>query len=309
MDGTKHDQSKPAFHLIDARFDLEVLGADDWQRGTEKGQDLRCWAARSDGASIKRVFWYVATLYNTDNPQRTARLELARVLHFGAEKYSPQNWRKGFKWSRLWRAAYSHIEAHKAGDIYDDEAGLLHLSHALCCLMFLIVHERDGLGEDDRAEIWPEVAPAVDEDPQTDVAVDLVGFTQPRAAQQRVALWRTPAGHIIELDISKGWYSTDTMSSAECDAVTAVESKMRAISWPEVEPQIQYESGCGVHFKLLSVDWERAAWRCVASGAHGYIKRDKTWHWLSSSLSTPADNKATDCETTRADLVAASWPG
>lgn len=88
-----------------------------------------------------------------------------------------------------------------------------------------------------------------------------------------------------------------------------ISTKLRDLAWPEVEPQIQYESGCGVHFKLLSVDRERAAWRCVVSGAHGYIKkRDKTWHWLSSGLSTPADNKATGRETTRADLVAASWP-
>lgn len=303
MDGTKHDQSKPAFHLIDARFDLEVLC--DGPSISSFDQNLRQWARRDSRADLRRVFWAVVAKFGTDNLPRTARLELARVLHFGAEKYSPNNWKGGFKWSRLWRAAYGHIEAHKAGDIYDDETGFLHLSHALCCLMFLIVHERDGLGEDDRAEIWPEVAPT-DEDPQTDVAVDLVGFTQENVRDD-VAEWTVPSGQIISLskDPAKGWSCPGHISQAEYGFIKLRLPRMRAISWP---PQIQYESGCGVHFKLLSVDRERAAWRCVVSGAHGYIKRDKTWHWLSSSLSCWADNNATDCETTRADLVAASWP-
>lgn len=145
---------------------------------------------------------------------------------------------------------------------------------------------------------------------ESEPMVDLVGFAQENVRDD-VAEWTVPSGQIISLskDPVKGWSCPGHLSPDEYDHIKLRLSRMRAISWPEVEPQIQYESGCGVHFKLLSVDRERAAWRCVVSGAHGYIKkRDKTWHWLSSSLSCWADNNATDCETTRGDLVAASWP-
>lgn len=75
---------------------------------------------------------------------------VGRVLTFGAKKYADWNWVKGAKWSRFYDSALRHINAWGSGETLDDETGLPHLAHAACCLMFLIVYHKRGLGVDDR---------------------------------------------------------------------------------------------------------------------------------------------------------------
>lgn len=153
----KYDAGKPAYHLIDMEFASEVI---EPMRSAKRGRPelaLRNWA-RGGGESLADAFASTVELYGTDNPRHVAELELARVLGAGARKYAPNNWREGFHWSRLSRAANSHIKKHRCGEVIDDEFGLMHLSHALCMIMFLHVHVRDGLGTDDRADIWPQAA-------------------------------------------------------------------------------------------------------------------------------------------------------
>lgn len=65
---------------------------------------------------------------------------IGRILKFGATKYSPNNWRKGFSYSRLTAAAMRHIFAFNNGQDIDPETGESHLLHASCCLMFLFWH-------------------------------------------------------------------------------------------------------------------------------------------------------------------------
>lgn len=62
---------------------------------------------------------------------------LARVLEMGAVKYGKHNWRKGLHWQRVIDAAFRHLNSFNAGIDLDDESGLNHLDHAMCCLMFL----------------------------------------------------------------------------------------------------------------------------------------------------------------------------
>lgn len=81
---------------------------------------------------------------------KVALIEVAKVLTFGAKKYEPWNWTKGFAWSRLYDAAERHIAAHQMGTDKDEETKLSHLAHATCCLLFLLTFELLGLGEDDR---------------------------------------------------------------------------------------------------------------------------------------------------------------
>lgn len=61
---------------------------------------------------------------------------VARVLSFGAKKYSAHNWRKGIHQSRLIGAALRHLFAYLRGEDNDPETGLSHLLHAGCCIMF-----------------------------------------------------------------------------------------------------------------------------------------------------------------------------
>lgn len=65
-------------------------------------------------------------------------LEVAKVLTFGAEKYDAENWRKVPDLHTRYRsAAKRHINALKRGEQFDEESGLHHAAHAVCCLMFM----------------------------------------------------------------------------------------------------------------------------------------------------------------------------
>lgn len=85
---------------------------------------------------------------------------LGSVLTFGAKKYDDRNWELGMKWSRVFGAAMRHLwwwyggkgpttKNFLFGDL-DDETGMSHLWHALCCIAFLVTYEERGVGEDDR---------------------------------------------------------------------------------------------------------------------------------------------------------------
>jgi hypothetical protein len=68
----------------------------------------------------------------------TALSELSKVLSFGASKYSAHNWRGGIAISRLVAASYRHLSAFNNGETYDEETGLQHAAHLMCCAMFII---------------------------------------------------------------------------------------------------------------------------------------------------------------------------
>lgn len=65
-------------------------------------------------------------------------VEIAKVLEFGARKYEPHNWRKGFTQSRLISALLRHILAYNNGQDLDEETRLSHIAHAGCMLLFLL---------------------------------------------------------------------------------------------------------------------------------------------------------------------------
>jgi hypothetical protein len=78
--------------------------------------------------------------------------EIAKVLKFGASKYSSNNWRGGFKYSRIFGACLRHLFAWFRGVDTDPETGLSHLAHAGCCLFFLLHFVIAKTGTDDRSE-------------------------------------------------------------------------------------------------------------------------------------------------------------
>ena len=76
--------------------------------------------------------------------------EEARALMYGERKYGRENWRGGFDYSRLMRAAMEHLLAWwNEGDL-DPETRLSHLAHARCMIDFLYENHRAGRGLDDR---------------------------------------------------------------------------------------------------------------------------------------------------------------
>ena len=77
-----------------------------------------------------------------------ALLEVAKVMTFGANKYSPSNWKHVDDLHRRYTdAALRHINAYQRGEKLDDESGLLHMAHAICCLMFMLETDlNDELG-------------------------------------------------------------------------------------------------------------------------------------------------------------------
>lgn len=79
-----------------------------------------------------------------------ALTEVGKVLQFGAAKYDPRNWEKGMRWGKVLAALLRHVFLWAMCRGKDDETGLSHMAHAMCCAMFLLAYELRGIGEDDR---------------------------------------------------------------------------------------------------------------------------------------------------------------
>ena len=68
-----------------------------------------------------------------------ATLEVGKVLTYGANKYSVENWKTTDNFDlRYLSAALRHIFAHISGETHDEESKLLHLAHAACSMLFLL---------------------------------------------------------------------------------------------------------------------------------------------------------------------------
>jgi hypothetical protein len=67
------------------------------------------------------------------------------VLTFGAKKYGDHNWKKiPDLQDRYYDALQRHVASFRAGDRLDDESGLHHLAHAMCCISFMMQDDVDG---------------------------------------------------------------------------------------------------------------------------------------------------------------------
>jgi hypothetical protein len=63
--------------------------------------------------------------------------EVVKVLTYGASKYSRENWRQlDDGKNRYFSAAQRHLWALRRGETHDEESGLSHAAHAICCMMF-----------------------------------------------------------------------------------------------------------------------------------------------------------------------------
>ncbi len=78
-------------------------------------------------------------------------LEMGAVLTMGAEKYAPDNWKKGMPVREIMDSALRHIYAFLGGEDRDAESGKHHLAHAAVNLMFAFWMVANKPEHDDRA--------------------------------------------------------------------------------------------------------------------------------------------------------------
>jgi hypothetical protein len=83
-------------------------------------------------------------------------IETAKVLEFGAQKYSRDNWKKGMSFLSVYDSLQRHLLAWKDGQDLDEESGLPHLAHASCNLAFLIEFSSTRKEFDDRTSAKSE---------------------------------------------------------------------------------------------------------------------------------------------------------
>lgn len=71
-------------------------------------------------------------------------LKLARHYHQGAKKYSKDNWRGGYEWSKSYEALMRHALAFWDGEDIDEETGSPHMAavafHAFALLEYMDTH-------------------------------------------------------------------------------------------------------------------------------------------------------------------------
>lgn len=68
---------------------------------------------------------------------------LVRVLMYGAEKYAPDNWKKGLPEKEILDSMQRHMAALMDGQQIDEESGLPHVGHIICNCMFWQYHNEN----------------------------------------------------------------------------------------------------------------------------------------------------------------------
>jgi len=81
--------------------------------------------------------------YNNGKPMLSlipayAMEEVAKVLTYGATKYSKNNWLKGRPWMEFVDSLERHLQAWKRGEDIDEESGCLHAAHLACNALMLV---------------------------------------------------------------------------------------------------------------------------------------------------------------------------
>lgn len=75
---------------------------------------------------------------------------MVRVLEFGADKYAPDNWKKGMSYRSTSESLLRHMYAFMNGEDIDPESGISHIGHVLCNAMFLSNYLKHREEFDDR---------------------------------------------------------------------------------------------------------------------------------------------------------------
>ena len=158
MNAKKDDIGKPELSQIPPKALGILLGGP-----AIPSLNLREGGAYSAILSVSKWYWNVRTSKGDDkivDLQMALELlveaevdaeEVARVLEYGKRKYGTFNWLSGdMAYSRVVSAALRHLVADLDGEEKDAESGFRHLTHAACCIIFLMEYEKNGKAIDDR---------------------------------------------------------------------------------------------------------------------------------------------------------------
>ena len=77
-------------------------------------------------------------------------IDIAKVLDYGASKYSEFNWAKGNNLSVPYACAMRHLLAFWSGEDNDKESGLSHLAHVMTNIMMMSFYKKNFTQFDDR---------------------------------------------------------------------------------------------------------------------------------------------------------------
>jgi hypothetical protein len=120
----KYDQEKCRFDLYPPSVPLPA----------RRSLDLRALAYRAVvGLRVSEATVHLVELIGDDE---VARGMVGLVMHYGAKKYGPDNWKGCEEPMRYMWAARRHLLAMSSGEANDPESGLPHVAHALCCCVF-----------------------------------------------------------------------------------------------------------------------------------------------------------------------------
>jgi len=61
---------------------------------------------------------------------------MVKVLMYGADKYAPDNWKKGLNEKEILDSMQRHLAALIDGQVIDEESKLHHIGHIMCNCMF-----------------------------------------------------------------------------------------------------------------------------------------------------------------------------
>lgn len=92
----------------------------------------------SDNKELTKGLKYVQDKPRYDLLPANAIDDLAKILTFGANKYAPNSWQNVENGLERYRAALlRHTFAIQGGELIDQESGLPHSAHAMCCAAFI----------------------------------------------------------------------------------------------------------------------------------------------------------------------------
>lgn len=119
-----------------------LIGARNTASPTASAQSLKNGLMNGEGvkADNDKLDWSLLPAKEVE--------DVVRVLQHGAKKYAADNWKKvPDARKRYFNAAMRHLWAWWGGEKFDEESGLPHLSHAICCFLFCLWFDNNNKNE------------------------------------------------------------------------------------------------------------------------------------------------------------------